>query len=238
MSALCQWLHEQLDELPLVAFPFNLNTLPPNGIYFFYEQNELLAHSPFNQRIVRIGTHRNGNFRSRISQHFLLDNRKMHFNENGAAPKDRSIFRKNIGRALLNQQHNPYLPIWDIDFTTLKARAKSSHLRNISYEAELEIKITSLLRKDFKFRYIIVEDDTKRIGSQGLENALIGTVAGCDLCKPSTGWLGNNSPVHAIVSSGLWQTQHVTHSPLSESDRKTVEAGIAETKLWIQTKTR
>lgn len=40
MSELCKWLHEQLEQLPLVKLPFRLEQLPGNGIYFFYEEGE------------------------------------------------------------------------------------------------------------------------------------------------------------------------------------------------------
>jgi hypothetical protein len=31
MSELCKWLHRQLEQLPLVKFPFRLEQLPENG---------------------------------------------------------------------------------------------------------------------------------------------------------------------------------------------------------------
>jgi hypothetical protein len=40
----------------------------------------------------------------RISGHFLLNESKMNFTQTNPKPLDRSIFRKNIGRALLNKQ--------------------------------------------------------------------------------------------------------------------------------------
>jgi hypothetical protein len=40
-------------------------------------------------------------------------------------------------------------------------------------------------------------------GSEGLERALIGTVAGCDVCRPSPEWLGLRSPVAKVRGSGL-----------------------------------
>ena len=58
-------------------------------------------------RIARIGTHKN-NFQSRISEHFLLKESKMNFSIANPKPSDRSIFRKNIGRALLNK-NNGYI---------------------------------------------------------------------------------------------------------------------------------
>jgi hypothetical protein len=62
---LCGWLREQLERLPLTKYPFNLNQLPRNGIYFFYEKGETWGHHGSKPRIVRIGTHKSNNFRSR-----------------------------------------------------------------------------------------------------------------------------------------------------------------------------
>jgi hypothetical protein len=36
--------------------------------------------------------------------------------------KDRSIFRKNIGRALLNRDWDPFLPAWELDRTSRAIR--------------------------------------------------------------------------------------------------------------------
>jgi len=103
MSELCRWLHEQLEQLP------------ENWIYFFYEDGEIWGHGGYKQRIVRIGTHKDGNFISRIKEHFLFDESKMNFDTTKPAPHERSIFRKNIGRALLNKEKDEYLKIWEID---------------------------------------------------------------------------------------------------------------------------
>ncbi len=112
MSERCQWLHEQLEQLPLIAFPFTLNRFPKNGISAFYERGEMWGHGRQKPRIVRISTHRDGNFRSRINEHFLLDEeRRMSFDETKLAPHGRSIFRINIGRALLNRAHDDYLEV-------------------------------------------------------------------------------------------------------------------------------
>ena len=114
---LCEWLHRSLDARPLFSCPFDLKALPLNGIYFFYEKGEGCNHEGTRPRIVRVGTHRDGNFQSRIAEHFLLDERKMSFTQDQPAPHERSIFRKNIGRALLNRAGDPYLSVWEMDFT-------------------------------------------------------------------------------------------------------------------------
>ena len=55
MSEKCSWLHNQLESLPPVRFPFDIKSLPSNGIYFFYEEGETTEHgSSRKPRIVRI----------------------------------------------------------------------------------------------------------------------------------------------------------------------------------------
>lgn len=126
-SEKCSWLHSQLESLPLIKFPFNVKSLPSNGIYFFYEQGEMTEHNYGNgpiPRVVRIGTHKENNFQSRISEHFLLNESKMNFTIANAKPSDRSIFRKNIGRALLDKNNDYYMKIWNIDYTSKENRLK------------------------------------------------------------------------------------------------------------------
>ena len=96
----CKILHELLERLPLIKYPFDADRLPDNGIYFFYEHGEFQAHTS-KPRIVRVGTHNQNNFKSRIRDHYVSDS-KMNFDSNRSPPHDRSIFRKNIGRAMLN----------------------------------------------------------------------------------------------------------------------------------------
>ena len=145
-AALCDWLHQSIDALPLFSYPFDPDALPRNGIYFFYEKGERCGHPKGNPRIVRVGTHRNGNFRSRIAEHFLLNEQKMAFTENQPAPHDRSIFRKHIGGALLNEAKDPYLYVWKIDFIPRKTRASKRHLRDISKEKAIEREVTQIIR--------------------------------------------------------------------------------------------
>jgi len=228
----CKWLHEQLEQVPLTKYPFNVEQLPRNGIYFFYEKGETWGHGGDKPRIVRIGTHKANNFRSRIKEHFLLDERKMNFDSVGQAPKDRSIFRKNIGRALLNKHGSRYLKIWEIDFTSRNNREKYSHLRNIEYEKSIETQVTLALRNNFSFRFILVEEETERMGTKGLESRLIGTVAQCSLCQPSNSWLGKHSPKMEIRRSGLWLVQHLSSSPITIEEKNLISIAITRTKRY------
>jgi len=230
----CEWLHRQLEELPIFKYPFSLEDLPHNGIYFFYEEGENWEHGGEHPRIVRIGTHRNNNFRSRINDHFLFNERKMNFNKMKPAPKDRSIFRKNIGRALLNKEKDDYLNVWNIDFTHRINREEYGHLRNISKEKQIESEVTRILRENFSFRFIIVDNQFERMGSSGLESSLIGTIAECELCRPSDDWLGNYSSKREIKESGLWLVQHLNKDAINENERVVISKAIINTKEWIR----
>lgn len=211
----CEWLHNLLEELPLVRYPFDIEKLPENGVYFFYEKGEKNGHNSKNKpRIVRVGTHREGNFKARMKDHFIFNNAKMNFNQNQSPPHDRSIFRTNLGRAILNKRNKEYLKIWNTDYTTKKNRKELSHLRNIEFEKEIETEITKILHENFSFKFLIAEGEEERIGSKGIESKLIGTLSHCEKCTPSKNWLGNNSPVSKIKSSGLWLYQHYQINPL------------------------
>lgn len=95
MSNECKQLHDLFNSLKIHKFPFNEKEIPLNGIYILFQKGET-AHGT--NRIVRIGTHTGKNqLISRLKQHFINEN------------KDRSIFRKNIGRCLLNKSKDSYL---------------------------------------------------------------------------------------------------------------------------------
>ncbi|MEM3786627.1 MAG: hypothetical protein QXZ59_04520 [Nitrososphaeria archaeon] len=227
-------MHEQLEQLPMIKYPFKLEILPENGIYFFYEDGELWGHGGEKLRIVRVGTHRDGNFRSRIKEHFLLDQAWMNFDRDKPKPSDRSIFRKNIGRALLNRDKDEYLKIWEIDFMTRRNKEKYGAIRNIDKEKKIEEEITRILREKFSFRFIALDPKIERMGSKGLESSLIGTLASCKLCKPSVNWLGNYSPVQKIMESGLWLVQHLKSKPIDEKDKEIILKAIEGTKEWLK----
>jgi hypothetical protein len=227
MSEVCKWLHEQLEALPVFSFPFDLERLPRNGIYFFYEKGEVWAHGGENPRIVRIGTSKDGNFRSRIGEHFLLNEKKMQFDASRPAPHERSIFRKNLGRALLTREGDPYLKVWEIDFTSQQARKKWSHSRNIGKEQRIEAQITQLLRETFSFRFITIHG--QQMGKAGLESRLIGTVAQCEECRSSESWLGRYSPKPEICAGKLWLVQHLKASPLSNGGQKMLIDAVSQT---------
>jgi len=238
MSELCRWLHEQIEVLPLISFPFDVNLLPLNGIYFFYERGETWGHGGSKPRIVRVGTARDGNFRSRVAEHYLLKESKMNFGPNQPAPHERSIFRKHLGMALLNKAHDPYLSIWKVDLTPRSARDELASRRDIVKEKSIEAEATRRLRANFSFRYITIEGEESRMGSKGLERVLIGTLARCSSCEPSETWLGKFSPKREIRESGLWLVQHLKAPEMTSEDQSRFSQAVLETLRLIATTRR
>lgn len=201
MSNKCRELHHIFHNLPILSFPFHLERIPPNGIYVLFESGEL-AHGGY--RIVRVGTHTGSRqLPSRISQHFLKEN------------KDRSIFRKNIGRALLNRGNNPFLAQWEIDLTTREAKRRHAGRIDSEKQKTVERQVTEYIQKNFSFALLPVEDKAIRLG---LESKMISTLSLCTECGPSEMWLGLYSPKDKICESGLWIVNELYKIPLAEVD--------------------
>jgi hypothetical protein len=222
----CEWLHRELEGLPLIRFPFDPKTLPENGIYFFYEKGEVWGHGGKRPGIVRVGTHNDGNFQSRIAEHFLLNERKMDFDAKSSPPHDRSVFRKHIGRALLHGAGDSYLEIWNKDFMERENIRKFGHKRDIAKEKKIERAATEIIRSNFSFRFIKISEQGTR---KDLEKRLIGTLAQCGVCQASPRWLGLDSPKKQIRESGLWLVQHLKASAITAEDRTELKRHIHQT---------
>jgi len=192
----CETLHHWANSQSVLRFPFDDASIPLNAIYVLFEQGEV-AHGA--KRIVRVGTPTGtGQLRSRLRQHFLVEN------------KDRSIFRKNIGRALLNRDHDPFLPTWDLDRTSRLAR--ETHIIDLARQSAIEALVSKYIQEHFTFIALRVDNKTQRLG---LESKMISTVSLCEECQPSTKWLGLCSPKDKIRTSGLWLVNELYKEPLS-----------------------
>lgn len=182
----CCKLHALFHEMKQHKFPFS-GDIPKNGIYVLFESGE---HGHGGDRIVRVGTHTgNDQLKSRLNQHFTAEN------------KDRSIFRKNIGRALLNKESDPFLEQWEWDLTSRESKNRYSHLLDKCKKESTEKKVTNYIQNNLSFIVISVDDKEERLT---LESRIISTVSLCSLCRPSDAWLGLQSPKFKIRESGLW----------------------------------
>jgi len=230
MPGSCEWLHANLERLPLLRIPFTPTAFPHNGIFFLYEEGEALSHGKGDPRVVFIGSHRgNGNLWNRINEHFLQDRESDDFGIDQRKPSDRSILRKNIGRALLNKGKDPYLEIWNISFTERENRERFAERRDIEKERNLEREVTKLLQEQFSLRFVILEEVGNREGQDSLKARIIGTVAQCPTCCPSLKWLGRHSPDGRIVAGRLWQTQFLTAVPLDGETREIFRKAVENT---------
>ena len=201
MSKQCDELHKIFNSMHRYSFPFDKKLIPLNGIYILFEDGEK-AHGV--DRIVRIGTHTGKDqLPSRLQQHFIMEN------------KDRSIFRKNIGRAILNKRNDEFLRQWEIDLTPKVSR--DNNLKNIDIKKlnNVEKEVSKYMQENFSFAVFAVDDKKQRLE---LESKIISTVSLCKECNHSKDWLGNSSPKEKIRKSGLWLVNELYKEPLTVKD--------------------
>jgi len=213
MSELCNQLHLLVREGKRFDFSTGYGSIPLNGIYIMFEKGEF-AHA--GDRIVRIGTHTGDKqLKSRIYQHFENEN------------KNRSIFRKNIGRCFLKRANSRYLPTWELDTTAKSKKELYSNRIDKELEVELERQISQYIQTNLSFCLINVPSKEDRLY---YESRLIGTVSCCSDCSATSNWLGNFSPMEKIKKSGLWQVQKLYSKVLSTDELSFISTALVRNK--------
>ena len=183
-----------------------------NGIYIVFEKGE--TYSTYD-RIVRVGTHTSPDrLKERLKDHFLREN------------KDGSIFRKNIGIAMLNKAMDPYLPVWKID----TSKPENFHFIDSEKQSNVETCVSAYLRQNITFAVIRVNDGMQRLR---LEEAIISTLNHAPDFKASDNWLGNSSTEVEIRSSGMWLKQGLEARPLTSDEFKFVKDQVGDTSKTI-----
>lgn len=206
MNNFCFELHKLFNSMKRYNFqtideiPFN------NGIYIFFETNEKYGNF---DRIIRVGTDTGqNNLKSRMKQHFVNEN------------KDRSIFRKNIGRAILNKANNPLLSYWNLDLTT-KANKEKYFNESLSLECKkIEKQITSYLCNNMSFVVFNLETKQERLR---FEEAIISCLYKSIDFTASKNWLGNFVPptkANHVKDSRMWLSQGINATPLTNDEFK------------------
>lgn len=182
---------DQIDQIPFI-----------DGIYIMFEAGERY-HSY--DRIVRVGTHTSdGRLKQRLRDHFLKEN------------KDGSIFRKNIGKAILNKNSHPYLSIWTEDSRDRRAmHLKYGDAFDEGFQAQLEQQVSRYLRENITFTCIPVPSAEARLR---YEEGIIASLHQAGDFGPGEQWRGRYSPVQAIRTSGLWLVQGLDATPLSAEE--------------------
>ena len=180
-----------------------------DGIYIVFEDGETYRDM---DRIVRVGTHNSGGrLRVRLKNHFVGES------------KDGSIFRKNVGKAILNKGENPYLKIWN------KNSSKKSDMANVAgydpaLQKSIEITVSEYMRDHFTFACFPVKTKAERLR---LEEGIIAVLNNASECFASSTWLGRNSPEVEIAKSGLWLKRGLDGVPLTELEFANIEAYCA-----------
>jgi hypothetical protein len=209
MTEACQYLHDSLSRLPRLRRE-DLQKVPPNGVYVLFETGET-GHG--GERIVRIGTHRGqSNLAPRIREHLYTPN------------KDRSIFRKHVGRCLLARAEDEFLAQWEIDLTTKESRALNAHKVDKVRLKEVEADVTRYMTETFSFAVLSFDYQAERLH---IEERLLSTIFHCRDCGPSDTWLGKFHPKSAVIRGcGLWNVQSLTGPVLALGEaRQIINAG-------------
>ncbi len=205
-------LHQIFNEQKRYSFPFEhfINEIPKNGIYIIFENGEKYKNL---DRIVRVGTHTGNNqLRSRLNQHFIKEN------------KNRSIFRKNIGRCFLNKESNPYLSLWELDITSRAEKEKNLKLLDLDFEKKIEKRISNYVQTNLSFCVFQIDTKDDRLF---WESKIVSTLAKATDIKSSENWLGNQSTKDKIKVSGLWQVNELYNDSLTELEFDQLKNKIA-----------
>ncbi len=139
-----------------------------NGIYIIFEKGE--QYKEFH-RVVRVGTHTSPNrLKGRLKNHYINKN------------KDGSIFRKNIGKAILNKRNDKYLDKWNIDTSI----PENKHYANWDTQAKIEEEVSAYLKDNTFFIVFQIEDRDTRLR---IESGIIATLNACQDFTRSNKWL-------------------------------------------------
>ena len=183
---------DEIDKLPF-----------SNGIYIIFEKCESYYDI---DRIVRIGTHKaDGRLKARLKDHYIRKN------------KDGSIFRKNIGLALLNKEQDEYLKVWQLNTSKPSIKEEYKEQINLEYKKRIEEKVSNYLRENTSFTCLKVDSKEERLR---IEEGIIALLNKTIDFKASDNWLGNHHPDHEIRESGLWNKQGLSGQTLTLEEIK------------------
>jgi hypothetical protein len=213
---LCGSLHTLLLRLPAYTSPSHVPF--SDGLYFFYEKEEISPHAPAG-RIVRVGNHprSDGTLVRRLKQHYR-------------GRKNGSVFRRYLGGALIRLDTpqspcllpGPGLGHWE-----------KQHANTCTSCDPIEKQVSTVLCSRFSFK--CVEISTRQVRNH-FEGLIIATLANCRTCDPSPGWLGRHAYSALVQRTGLCNSDFVNGPPLQDADFKEFDVMVNDTiKKWVCT---
>lgn len=132
--------------------------------------------------------------------------------------KDRSIFRKNIGRAVLNKDNNPLLKYWNLDLTNRANKDKYFDADLEKERQQLESWITNYLHDNMSFVVFPVNTKEERLR---LEEAIISTLYQSEDFQASKDWLGNYvlpTKANHVKDARMWLSQGIKAKALTDEE--------------------
>jgi len=174
-----------------------------NGIYIVFETGEKYRNI---DRIVRVGTHiADGRLRARLKNHFIREN------------KNCSVFRKNIGMAILNRNDDRYLETWRSNIKPIKDIDGFDPV----YQKQIESAVSRYIHERLTFTCFHVATKEERLR---LETGIISTLNKASDFSQSPEWLGHFSPLTNIVKSGMWLEKGLNGNEISSSEYETISS--------------
>jgi hypothetical protein len=174
---------------------------PPQGLYFFYENDENRASG--SGRMVRVGTHAltqtsKATLWGRLRQH------RGHLagSDPGSGDHRASVFRRHVGAALIRRGTLPddLLASWLDRHRPPGERA--------SQEAAIECQVSRYIGA-MPFLWLSVPGRADRGYLESNSIALLSCLTGGP-DQPSASWLGRHAERAEIRASGLWNVHHVS----------------------------
>lgn len=167
---------------------------PGQGIYFFFEENELRENGA--PRVVRIGTHAvsegsKTKYWTRLRQHKGTE--KGYGNHRG------SVFRKLIGQSIIGKENLDQFPFW----------GKKIDRKHKDSELELEKMVSNYIRKMSFLSLTVPGESIKDNDRAYIETnsiALISNINKEPIDKPSISWIGYHSNHRDVIASGIWNS--------------------------------
>lgn len=176
-------LEEGLDGKKPCNCIYKESDIPEGGIYFIFEENENRACEQGKMRVVRVG--KEVSFSGRWKQHWGQSN--------GGGNHRISAFRRRIGEAIISRKGLD-VPTWDFDGIPRLELPKE--------EKEAEELVSKHIRERMQLLWVSIPLND----IIPMEKKSISFISNCrkPFDRPTSDWLGNDSPYEEVKLSGLW----------------------------------
>lgn len=172
---------------------------PNRGVYFLFEPGEFRTPPYTGLRVVRVGTHAVSAGSANTFWKRLVNHRGT---GNGGGNHRGSVFRRHVGRALMNC--NPEL--YDVPSWSATERPSGDALE---IEQKLESAVSAFM-SNLTVLWLSIDDEPSKDSDRSfIERNSIALLSGLAYQTPSETWLGRHSDHERIRRSGLWNLDFV-----------------------------